>query len=237
MHWTIARVYCITAQRVFDGRCRSKRRTCVAPGTMATLRRAEGGRAPASSLSNARWKPNVVAAKLIKAARCMRPGPPARALSDEHWRHIPTNNPLERILREIKRWTEVGGATVQSHHSGSNPATYSLAPHRRHAVLPRDATAAEYRNHERHQLSPGRRPLSQNQKRKTRPHPGGATAGQLRRGGEPHVARNQPRSPIHVRLETQGRKLATRNARPHTQKPPTDEPSGALQCIVKKRLS
>src|SRR5262249_55752758 len=32
------------------------------------------------------------------------------AFPEEHWRRIRTNNPLERILREIRRRTRVGGA-------------------------------------------------------------------------------------------------------------------------------
>ena len=36
------------------------------------------------------------------------------AFPEEHWRRIRTNNPLERILREIRRRTRVVGAYGQS---------------------------------------------------------------------------------------------------------------------------
>ena len=38
------------------------------------------------------------------------PPPPPYAFPAEHWRRIHTNNPLERILREIRRRTRVVGA-------------------------------------------------------------------------------------------------------------------------------
>lgn len=34
---------------------------------------------------------------------------PTTSFSEEHWRRIRTNNPLERILREIRRRTRVVG--------------------------------------------------------------------------------------------------------------------------------
>src|SRR5262245_11355438 len=42
------------------------------------------------------------------------------AFPEEHWRRIRTNNPLERILREIRRRTRVVGAV--------NPHSTSLPP-------------------------------------------------------------------------------------------------------------
>ena len=37
------------------------------------------------------------------------------AFPREHWRHIKTNNPLERILREVRRRTRVVGAFPDGH--------------------------------------------------------------------------------------------------------------------------
>ena len=49
--------------------------------------------------------------KLKKAALTVRDGIPETLeymyFPDEHWRHIRTNNPLERIMREIRRRTWV----------------------------------------------------------------------------------------------------------------------------------
>jgi len=52
--------------------------------------------------------------------------PPARPLTDEHCLHIRPNDPLERILSEIKRWTRVGGADVSGRHSALSPTTARL---------------------------------------------------------------------------------------------------------------
>ena len=52
--------------------------------------------------------------KLKKAAELVRDGIEETlsycSFPDEHWRHIKTNNPLERILREVRRRTRVVGA-------------------------------------------------------------------------------------------------------------------------------
>src|SRR5262249_59340096 len=49
------------------------------------------------------------------------------AFPEEHWRRIRTNNPLERILREIRRRTRVVGA-VPDGQSPLNPAPPRLGP-------------------------------------------------------------------------------------------------------------
>src|SRR5262249_28394927 len=91
------------------------------------------------------------------------------ACPTEHWRRIRTNNPLERILREIRRRTRVVGA-----FSGGQSALTSrrkAAPHRRHGVV--DQKISEHRVVEglgdercRHRVSQGRAPLSQPKVRK-----------------------------------------------------------------------
>jgi transposase-like protein len=52
--------------------------------------------------------------KLKKAAELVKEGVEETltyfSFPDEHWRHIKTNNPLERILREVRRRTRVVGA-------------------------------------------------------------------------------------------------------------------------------
>jgi hypothetical protein len=53
------------------------------------------------------------------------------AFPEEHWRRIRTNNPLERILREIRRRTRVVGAFPDG-AVGVEPGGGSAAPHRRH---------------------------------------------------------------------------------------------------------
>ena len=56
----------------------------------------------------------LVAMKLKKAATMVSDGIPETleymSFPDEHWRHIRTNNPLERIMREIRRRTRVVGS-------------------------------------------------------------------------------------------------------------------------------
>lgn len=53
------------------------------------------------------------AMKLAKAAQLVAEGITETleymVFPSEHWRHIRTNNPLERIMREIRRWTRVVG--------------------------------------------------------------------------------------------------------------------------------
>jgi putative transposase len=58
------------------------------------------------------------------------------AFPEEHWRRIRTNNPLERILREIRRRTRVVGAFPDG-QSALNLAAARLALHRRHGVCVR----------------------------------------------------------------------------------------------------
>ena len=58
------------------------------------------------------------------------------AFPEEHWRRLRTNNPLERILREIKRRTRVVGAFPDG-QSALNLAAASL----RHIAEPRDQTS------------------------------------------------------------------------------------------------
>jgi putative transposase len=55
------------------------------------------------------------------------------AFPEEHWRRIRTNNPLERILREIRRRTRVVGAFPDG-QSALNLAA-AAAPHRWHRVV------------------------------------------------------------------------------------------------------
>src|SRR5262249_5713850 len=86
------------------------------------------------------------------------------AFPEEHWRRIRTNNPLERILREIRRRTRVVGAFPQ-------PRRRKAAPHRPHGVV--DQAISEHRVAEgpadercHHRVSQGRVPLSQPKVRK-----------------------------------------------------------------------
>lgn len=57
--------------------------------------------------------------KLGKAAELVESGAPETlsyyAFPREHWRHVRTNNPLERIMREIRRRTRVVGAFPDGH--------------------------------------------------------------------------------------------------------------------------
>ena len=82
------------------------------------------------------------------------------AFPEEHWRRVRTNNPLERILREIRRRTRVVGAFPDG--SGRR----QVAPHRRHGVVNEAIFkhgvaegSADERNH--HRLSQCWAPLSQ----------------------------------------------------------------------------
>ncbi len=61
----------------------------------------------------------LVQMKLKKAAELLQAGIEETlsyyAFPREHWRHIKTNNPLERILREVRRRTRVVGAFPDGH--------------------------------------------------------------------------------------------------------------------------
>jgi putative transposase len=65
------------------------------------------------------------------------------AFPEEHWRRIRTNNPLERILREIRRRTRVVGAFADG-QSALNRG--QAAPHRWHRVV--DQTIPQHRTAE-----------------------------------------------------------------------------------------
>jgi transposase-like protein len=56
------------------------------------------------------------------------------AFPEEHWRRIRTNNPLERILREIRRRTRVVGAFPDG-QSALNLAAARLRAHCGHGVV------------------------------------------------------------------------------------------------------
>jgi hypothetical protein len=87
------------------------------------------------------------------------------AFPEEHWRRIRTNNPLEHILREIRRRTRVVGAFPDGNPRSTGRG--QTTPHRRHRLVdpaifePRAAEPAYERCH--HRLSQRRAPLSPNQ--------------------------------------------------------------------------
>jgi hypothetical protein len=81
------------------------------------------------------------------------------AFPEEHWRRIRTNDPLERILREIRRRTRVVGAFPDG------PRRRQTTPHRRHGVVDEEISqhlAAEGPADERCHQS--RAPLSQTER-------------------------------------------------------------------------
>ena len=63
------------------------------------------------------------------------------AFPEEHWRRIRTNNPLERIMREIRRRTRVVGAFPDG-NSATQPGRRQAPAHRRHALV--DQTVSEH---------------------------------------------------------------------------------------------
>ena len=92
------------------------------------------------------------------------------AFPEEHWRRIRTNNPLERILREIRWRTRVVGAFPDA-----QPRRREAAPHRRHGVVYEEISqhrAAQGPADERchHRVSQGRVPLSQTESAKDSGH-------------------------------------------------------------------
>jgi transposase-like protein len=70
--------------------------------------------------------------KLKKAAALLQEGIEETlsyyAFPREHWRHIKTNNPLERILREVRRRTRVVGAFPDGHSALMLVAASGLSP-------------------------------------------------------------------------------------------------------------
>jgi transposase-like protein len=52
------------------------------------------------------------------------------AFPEEHWRRIRTNNPLERVLREIRRRTRVMGAFRDGQSALSLPPGCATSPAR-----------------------------------------------------------------------------------------------------------
>src|SRR5260370_1619114 len=65
--------------------------------------------------------------KLGKAAELVETAVPETlayyAFPEEHWRRIRTNNPLERIMREIRRRTRSFGAFPDRHPAPNLPPT------------------------------------------------------------------------------------------------------------------
>jgi hypothetical protein len=75
------------------------------------------------------------------------------AFPEEHWRHIRTNNSLERIMREIRRRTRVVGAFPDG-NSAINWAAARLRHFAQHALvdqtIPKHAAAQAAQRHDRH---------------------------------------------------------------------------------------
>ena len=69
----------------------------------------------------------------IEACRVEQVIPPDTEFPDIHWRKIRTNNPLERIMKEIRRRTRVVGAFPDD-QSCLNPAAADYA-HRRNDMV------------------------------------------------------------------------------------------------------
>ena len=87
------------------------------------------------SLEAARRKATEIVARLcelrlVKAAELVETAVPETlayyAFPEEHWRRIRTNNPLERIMREIRRRTRAVGAFPDGNSALQRPAVILL---------------------------------------------------------------------------------------------------------------
>jgi hypothetical protein len=90
---------------------------------------------------------------------------------DEHWRHIKTNNPLERVVREIHRRTRVVGSFPDG-----NAALMLVAARLRHiagirATVPSTVPPAIRRSFPTYVPAPPRAPCGRRPGTHGRPHP------------------------------------------------------------------
>jgi len=69
------------------------------------------------------------------------------AMPPEHWRCIKTNNPLERLMREIRRRTRVVGAFPDGHYAGRRQAATCCRDQVGYEAVSADEPARRGRSH------------------------------------------------------------------------------------------